>query len=118
MRGLHFFAIAAKRGLSGRRVNAVSAAAGRTVRAVVVVLGSKKRGRVGTPPMTKSEDEDMVSRWVHSRIARFWLRELPYVIVLARTIFGVAYTSVSHRPLIGYWQFLAVAVWTRLCNHR
>jgi hypothetical protein len=22
----------------------------------------------------------------------------------------VAYTSVSHQPLIGYWQFLAVAV--------
>lgn len=60
--------------------------------------------------MTKSEDEDVVSRLVHSRIARFWLRELPYVIVLALTIFGVAYTSVSHQPLIGYWQFLAVAV--------
>jgi hypothetical protein len=47
---------------------------------------------------------------IHSRIARFWLRELPYIIVLALTIFGVAYTSVSHQPLIGYWQFLAVAV--------
>jgi hypothetical protein len=60
--------------------------------------------------MKESEDEDVVSRLVHSRIARFWLRELPYVIVLALTIFGVAYTSVSHQPLIGYWQFLAVAV--------
>jgi hypothetical protein len=30
--------------------------------------------------------------------------------VLALTIFGVAYTSVSHQPLVGYWQFLAVAV--------
>ena len=45
-----------------------------------------------------------------ARIARFWLRELPYIIVLALTIFGVAYTSVSHQPLVGYWQFLAVAV--------
>jgi hypothetical protein len=60
--------------------------------------------------MKESEDEDVVSRLVHSRIARFWLRELPYVIVLGLTIFGVAYTSVSHQPLIGYWQFLAVAV--------
>jgi hypothetical protein len=60
--------------------------------------------------MTESEEQGVVSHLVHSRIARFWLRELPYIIVLALTIFGVAYTSVSHQPLIGYWQFLAVAV--------
>jgi hypothetical protein len=29
--------------------------------------------------------------------------------VLALTILGMAYTSVSHQPLIGYWEFLAVA---------
>jgi hypothetical protein len=62
------------------------------------------------PPMKESEDEGPISHLIHSRIARFWLRELPYVIVLALTIFGVAYTSVSHQPLISYWQFLAVAV--------
>ena len=45
----------------------------------------------------------------HSRVARFWLRELPYIAVLTVTILGVAYTSVSHQPLIGYWEFLAVA---------
>jgi hypothetical protein len=60
--------------------------------------------------MTESEEQGAVSHLVHSRIARFWLRELPYIIVLTLTIFGVAYTSVSHQPLIGYWQFLAVAV--------
>jgi hypothetical protein len=60
--------------------------------------------------MTESEDQSVVAHVFHSRIARFWLRELPYIIVLALTIFGVAYTSVSHRPLVGYWQFLAVAV--------
>ena len=60
--------------------------------------------------MTESEDQSVVAHVFHSRIARFWLRELPYIIVLALTIFGVAYTSVSHQPLVGYWQFLAVAV--------
>jgi hypothetical protein len=62
------------------------------------------------PPMKESENKGPVSYQVHSRIARFWLRELPYIVVLALTIFGVAYTSVSHQPLISYWQFLAVAV--------
>jgi hypothetical protein len=60
--------------------------------------------------MTESEEQGAAGHLIHSRIARFWLRELPYIIVLALTILGVAYTSVSHRPLIGYWQFLAVAV--------
>jgi hypothetical protein len=45
----------------------------------------------------------------HPRIARLWLRELPYIAVLAFTILGVAYTSVSHEPLLGYWEVLAVA---------
>jgi hypothetical protein len=58
----------------------------------------------------REQESGAVSHLIHSRIARFWLRELPYIIVLALTIFGVAYTSVSHQPLIGYWQFLAVAV--------
>lgn len=60
--------------------------------------------------MTETEEHGAVSRLTHSRLARFWLRELPYIIVLALTIFGVAYTSVSHQPLVGYWQFLAVAM--------
>ena len=47
---------------------------------------------------------------IHSRRARLWLKELPYIVVLALTILGVAYTSVSRQPLIGYWQFLALAM--------
>jgi hypothetical protein len=47
---------------------------------------------------------------VRSGLARLWLRELPYIAVLVLTILGVAYTSVSHQPLIGYWEFLAVAM--------
>src|SRR5215475_12755622 len=60
--------------------------------------------------MTVLEEQGTVGHVVESRIVRIWLRELPYVGILALTIFGVAYTSVSHQPLIAYWQFLAVAV--------
>jgi hypothetical protein len=41
------------------------------------------------------------------RLAR---RELPYVAVLVLAIAGVAYTSISHQPLTGYWEFLAVVM--------
>jgi len=56
------------------------------------------------------EGQNAVGHLVHSRVARFWLKELPYIAVLALTILGVAYTSVSQQPLIGYWVFLAVAI--------
>jgi hypothetical protein len=45
-----------------------------------------------------------------SRRAGFWLRELPFGAVLLLTLFGVAYTSVARQPIVGYWEFLAVAV--------
>ncbi len=35
------------------------------------------------------------------RKVRLWVRKLPYIAVLALTILGVAYTSVSRQPLIG-----------------
>jgi hypothetical protein len=56
------------------------------------------------------ETQNAADFFAHSRVARFWLRELPYIAVLALTILGVAYTSVQQQPLIGYWEFLAVAV--------
>ncbi len=37
----------------------------------------------------------------------FWLRELPFSLVLVLTILGVAYTSFSKQPIIGYWEVLA-----------
>jgi len=37
----------------------------------------------------------------------FWLRELPFTLVLILTIAGVAYTSFSKKPMIGYWEILA-----------
>jgi hypothetical protein len=54
--------------------------------------------------------------------ASFLYRQLPYLVVLALAIAGVAYTNISHQPLIGYWEFLTFAVgvvcvvteWTKL----
>ena len=38
-----------------------------------------------------------------------WQR-LPFVVALVLAIAGVAYTNVSHQPLVGYWEFLALAI--------
>ena len=40
--------------------------------------------------------------------AGFPFRRLPYVLLLVLAIVGVAYTNMSQRPLVGYWEFLAV----------
>ena len=37
-------------------------------------------------------------------------RQLPYIVVLALAISGVAYTNISHQPLVGYWEFLTLAM--------
>ena len=37
----------------------------------------------------------------------FWLRELPFTIVLILTIVGVAYTTFSKQPMVIYWEILA-----------
>jgi hypothetical protein len=37
----------------------------------------------------------------------FWIRELPFTLVLALTIAGVAYTSFSKQPIVTYWEILA-----------
>jgi len=42
--------------------------------------------------------------------ASFLYRQLPYLVVLALAIAGVAYTNISHQPLIGYWEFLTFAM--------
>jgi hypothetical protein len=45
-----------------------------------------------------------------SRTANFLRRQLPYAAALVLAISGVAYTNISHQPLVGYWQFLALAI--------
>jgi hypothetical protein len=39
----------------------------------------------------------------------FLQRKLPYIAVLTFAVSGVAYTNISRQPLIGYWEFLALA---------
>jgi hypothetical protein len=43
-------------------------------------------------------------------MAHFLWQQLPFVVALVLAIAGVAYTNVSHQPLVGYWEFLALAV--------
>jgi hypothetical protein len=57
--------------------------------------------------VTREDEAELLSP---SRMKRFLLKQLPYLVVLVLTILGVAYTSVSKQPLVGYWQFMAVAM--------
>jgi hypothetical protein len=45
----------------------------------------------------------------NSRKAGFLRRKLPFVVLLVLAIVGVAYTNISQQPLVGYWEFLALA---------
>ncbi len=39
-----------------------------------------------------------------------WRRQLPYAVALILTLIGVAYTSYSKRPIVGYWELLTVVM--------
>jgi len=54
--------------------------------------------------MSASVSAEQSSRSVRTSL---WLRELPFSLVLILTIIGVAYTSFSKQPIIGYWEILA-----------
>ena len=52
---------------------------------------------------------------VPSRTAHvsFWIKELPFTLVLILIIAGVAYTSFSKKPIVGYWEILApIIAWS------
>jgi len=65
--------------------------------------------------------EDALEPIHHSRKEALLLRKLPYLLVLALTVFGIAYTSVADQPLDFFWEFVAVSTgilcvttgWTR-----
>jgi hypothetical protein len=44
----------------------------------------------------------------HSGTANSWRRHLPYVLVLALALAGVAYANMSQKSLAGYWELLAL----------
>jgi hypothetical protein len=58
-----------------------------------------------SPPdeITKDRPDD-------SGRAGFLQKQLPYIAVLTLAISGVAYTNMSRQPLVGYWEFLALAM--------
>src|ERR1700760_1607367 len=45
-----------------------------------------------------------------SGVVHFLWQQLPYIVALVLAIAGVAYTNASHQPLVGYWEFLALAI--------
>jgi hypothetical protein len=58
----------------------------------------QQTGSVEPPPQT------------NSGLTRLLWQQLPYVAALVLAIAGVAYTNISHQPLVGYWEFLALAI--------
>ena len=40
----------------------------------------------------------------------FWIRELPFSLVLILTLLGVAYTSLLKQPIMGYWELLVPVI--------
>jgi hypothetical protein len=40
----------------------------------------------------------------------FWIRELPFSLVLILTLLGVAYSSLLKQPIMGYWELLAPVI--------
>jgi hypothetical protein len=40
----------------------------------------------------------------------FWVRELPYLVILVLTLGGVAFISMTRRSLVGYWEFMALFI--------
>jgi hypothetical protein len=58
-------------------------------------------------PAPLSVPEVAVSEAQPPKPRSFWLRELPFTVVLILTIAGVAYTTFARRPIAGYWEILA-----------
>ena len=60
--------------------------------------------------MTNADSGPQAAPRDSSLRASFWIRELPYILVFILTIFGVAYTSYTKKPILGYWELLAPVI--------
>ena len=60
--------------------------------------------------MTNAESGPQAAPLDSSPRASFWIRELPYILVFILTILGVAYTSYTKKPILGYWELLAPVI--------
>jgi hypothetical protein len=54
--------------------------------------------------------EEVASPPVAPGRSGFFRQQLPYIVVLVLAISGVAYTNISQQPLVGYWEFLTLAL--------
>ena len=61
-----------------------------------------------TPEGARSGDPQTAGR--KGPAASFWIRELPFSLVLILTLLGVAYTSFLKQPIMGYWELLAPVI--------
>jgi hypothetical protein len=78
-------------------------------------VGQMRGGMDGsdTSPDDPPPEPHMAADVVYARQpphVSFWLRELPYVVVLVLTLCGVAYASFSRQPMVGYWEFMAPVI--------
>ncbi len=60
-----------------------------------------------TPPLSVPSVTPHAPPYHHLLRVSFWIRELPFALVLILTTIGVAYTSFSKTPITGYWEILA-----------
>ena len=64
-------------------------------------MSSVETGPHATPPASPPAAPRAMRR------LSFWLKELPFALVLILTTLGVAYTSFSKQPIVGFWELLA-----------
>ena len=60
-------------------------------------MSSAETGPQATPPAALRA----------TRRLSFWIKELPFALVLILTTLGVAYMSLTKQPLVGFWELLA-----------
>lgn len=67
---------------------------------------------MGANPLRKEADMTAGSNTgaPNQHVMPFWLRELPYLAILALTAGGVAYVSMMRQPIVHYWDALAVFI--------
>ena len=59
-------------------------------------MSSAETGSQATPPSPRATHR-----------LSFWIKELPFALVLILTTLGVAYMSLTRQPLVGFWEMLA-----------
>ena len=59
---------------------------------------------------TYGQQNEAAAPSAYSERTNFPWQRLPFAFALVLAIAGVAYTNISHQPLVGYWEFLALAI--------